>query len=756
MRVSIFRTVKQPLTRLRPSAPLRGPGGVQGGPFYRALRAPVAASGLLSGGLLQATLAGPVGAPADREAPWTAFVGRYFVSASGSSEGLLSDGAKHRTRNIGISITIQSAASYCTWELQGGPSGCPYTLNLIDTPGHVDFTIEVERALRVLDGAILVVCGVAGIQSQTLTVDRQMKRYGVPRLIFVNKLDRDGADPWRALAGIRKQLGVNAHPVQMPIGLEGKHRGVIDLVALEAVTFKGEKGEEVQRSSEIPEGMLEEAKARRSELVEALAELDEELADAYIQLEDKVSPEQIHSAIRRCTLNHSFVPLLMGSAKGNKGVQPLLDAVCRYLPAPQDRIQVAKDLEKDEEEVALVCDPKKPLVAMAFKIQELPVGQLTYLRLYQGSLRRGDSLLNLSSSKKQQVKRLLLMHADEAREVQRAEAGDIIAVGGLQCHSGVTLTDGRCQLALNSMYIAEPVVSLAVNVQKKEDQPKFAKALNRFQREDPTFKVSTDPESKETLIAGMGELHLQIYLERMQREYRLQVASGQPKVNYRETPTQRAIFDYTHKKQSGGAGQFGRVIGYFEPIKQGDEVDASAPNIFVNELVGNDIPPNFISSIERGFLEEARRGPLTGAPMVNTRFVLQGGKAHDVDSSDIAFRLAAAGALRSFYDEAFPVVLEPLMSVEVSVPREMQAAGLALLNRRQGNVSDCSLEGETVVISAEVPLRFMFGFISDLRAQTQGQGEFSMTFKRYQPMQQGDQDAVVKQLQRERQQKRNN
>ncbi|KAL8442688.1 hypothetical protein Emed_007219 [Eimeria media] len=646
----------------------------------------------------------------------------------------------------------------------------PYSINLIDTPGHVDFTIEVERALRVLDGAILVVCGVSGIQSQTITVDRQMKRYGVPRLVFVNKLDRDGADPWRALAGVRNKLGLNAHPLQapmvcglrlwavreytqIPIGLEGRHRGVIDLVSMECVYFHGDKGEEVVRTKELPEGLEAEAKQRRSELIETLAELDEELAEVYIQFEDKMPEHEIHKAIRRCTLNHSFCPLLMGSAKANKGVQPLLDAVCRYLPAPHDRPQVAMNTDQEEEEVALACDSRKPLVAMAFKIQELPVGQLTYLRIYQGSLRRGDSVVNTSTMKKQQIKRLLLMNADEAREVQRAEAGDIVAVGGLECHSGVTLTDGSIRVALSSMFVAEPVVSLAVKVNRKEDQPKFAKALNRFQREDPTFKVSTDPESKETLIAGMGELHLQIYLERMRREYQLQVTSGEPKVNYRETTTQRAIFDYTHKKQSGGAGQYGRVIGYFEPLHQGDDVDASAPNVFVNELVGNDIPPNFIASIERGFLEAARKGCLTEAPLVNTKFVLQGGKAHDVDSSDIAFRLAAAGALRTFYAESVPVVLEPLMAVEVSVPREMQAAGLSLLNRRKGTVSNCVVEGETAIIEAEVPLRFMFGFISDLRGQTQGQGEFSMTFKRYQQMQQLDQEAVVKQLQLERQQK---
>ncbi|CDJ46059.1 elongation factor G, putative [Eimeria brunetti] len=667
---------------------------------------------------------------------------RFFSSSSGGPQGAPPEDPSSRIRNIGISahidsgkttlterilfytgriaeihevrgsdgvgakmdsmelerekgITIQSAASYCSWALPedpaggppGGAPGGPYTINLIDTPGHVDFTVEVERALRVLDGAILVVCGVAGVQSQTLTVDRQMRRYGVPRLIFVNKLDRDGADPWRALEGIRKKLNLNAYPIQIPIGTENKHQGVIDLVSMEAVYFKGEKGQQAIRTGELPEGLAAEARRRRSDLVEGLAEKDETLAEVYIHLgEAGVSAAQLHQAIRTQTLSHNFIPLLMGSAKGNKGVQPLLDAVCRYLPAPGDRVQVAKDLDKGEAEVELSCDPKKPLVAMAFKIQELPIGQLTYLRLYQGSLKRGETVLDLSTSKKQQVKRLLRMNADEAREVQQAAAGDIVAAGGLVCCSGVTLTDGK-PLALNSMHVAEPVVSLAVKVDKKEHQAKFAKALNRFQREDPTFRDVVGGVVGRGIVGMVGVTVVVVRI-------------------------------------------IGGIVG----------------------MVGNDIPPNFIASVERGFFEAARKGPLIGAPLVNTRFVLEGGKAHDVDSSDLAFRLAAAGALRAFALECLPVVLEPIMVVEVVVPREMQAAALMLLNRREGTVSNCTLEGDTALVSARVPLRCMFSFVSELRAHTQGQGEFSMTFEAYEPMQQQQQQLLLQQHQQQQQQ----
>ncbi|PFH37994.1 putative elongation factor EF-G [Besnoitia besnoiti] len=663
-------------------------------------------------------------------------------------------------------ITIQSAATYCSWELKdpsaataraaapkakGAPAPAPksdqtYSINIIDTPGHVDFTIEVERALRVLDGAILVCCGVAGVQSQTLTVDRQMKRYSVPRLIFVNKLDRDGADPQRALVALRRKLGISTCPLQLPIGLEGRHRGVVDIIRRQALYFDGAFGEQVRVESEIPADLQAPLEAARSELLETLADLDDTFAEIYLEEGDeKCTEKQIDEAIRRVTIQRRFVPLLMGSAKGNKGIQPLLDAVCRYLPAPNEIPQVAYDQDKQEEEVPLVADPKKSLVALAFKIQELPVGQLTYLRLYQGRLRKGDSVVNVTTQKKSSpIKRILQMHADEAREVQQAVAGDIVAVSGLECNSGTTFTsDAASRLSLSSMFVPDPVVSLSVKVPKKDDQQRFAKALNRFQREDPTFRMTVDEESKETLISGMGELHLQIYLERMSREYRLSVETGEPKVNFRETVTQKTAFEYTHKKQSGGAGQYGKVEGYFEPITtDSEEIDANSPIEFRSELVGNDIPPNFIPSIEKGFRETAKKGFLSGHPIINMRVVLKGGKAHDVDSSDIAFRLAAAGALREFYEAACPIVLEPIMSVQVSVPAEFLAAGLGTISRRKGTVTNTTRQGDTVLLEAEVPLKNMFGYITDLRSCTQGQGAFTMDFDRYQPMLSTEQDEL--------------
>ncbi|CBZ52895.1 Translation elongation factor G, related [Neospora caninum Liverpool] len=647
-------------------------------------------------------------------------------------------------------ITIQSAATYCSWNLRDravlpAHGGQMFNINIIDTPGHVDFTIEVERALRVLDGAVLVCCGVAGVQSQTLTVDRQMKRYSVPRLIFVNKLDRDGADPQRALTALRRKLDVTTCPLQVPIGLEGRHRGVVDIIRRQALYFDGAFGEKVRVETEIPAALQAPLESARAELLETLADLDDAFAEIYLEAEDECTPQQIDEAIRRVTIQRRFVPLLMGSAKGNKGVQPLLDAVCRYLPAPYEIPQVAYDQDKQEEEVSLHADPKKSLVALAFKIQELPVGQLTYLRLYQGKLKKGDSVVNVSTQKKSSpIKRILQMHADEAREVSQAVAGDIVAVSGLECNSGTTFTsDAASRLSLSSMFVPEPVVSLSVNVKKKDDQQRFAKALNRFQREDPTFRMTVDEESKETLISGMGELHLQIYLERMSREYRLTVETGEPKVNFRETVTQRTAFEYTHKKQSGGAGQYGKVEGYFEPIAtDSEEIDANSPIEFRSELVGNDIPPNFIPSIEKGFRETAKKGFLCGHPIINMRVVLKGGKAHDVDSSDIAFRLAAAGALREFYEAACPIVLEPIMSVQVTVPAEFLAAGLGTISRRKGTVTNTTRQGDTVLLEAEVPLKNMFGYITDLRSCTQGQGEFTMDFDRYQPMLSTEQDEL--------------
>jgi elongation factor G len=638
-------------------------------------------------------------------------------------------------------ITITSAATYCIWK---GPSETDYQVNIIDTPGHVDFTIEVERAQRVLDGSVLVCCGVGGVQSQTLTVDRQMRRYGVPRVVFVNKLDRYGADPFFVLEQIKKKLGLDCAAIQIPIGEENNFVGVVDVIEMQANYFEGQGGIE-RRVGPVPPELVEKSEKVRADLIEMLADLDDEFAETY--LGGELTPADLHAAIRRTTLARSFVPMLMGSAYKNKGVQNLLDAVARYLPAPPEKENAALDVENDEAEVVLSSDASAPLVAMAFKIQDHPTaGTLTYVRIYQGTLRKGAGLTNVSNRKKVTPKRIVRVHSSELRNVESLGPGEIAAVSGIDVESGATLTDGRLPYALRSMFVPDPVMSISINVQSKEDISKLSKALTRFKREDPTFSMVQDQETGDMVMAGMGELHLEVYLERMRREYNLDVVTGEPKVKYRETITQRTTYDYQHKRQSGGRGQYGKVIGYFEPIstEEGDYPDRIE---FVNELSGNDIPPNYVPSIEKGFREHAQLGLLTGHPVMNIRFVLQDGQAHEVDSSDIAFRLAAGGAYETYYEDAAPLVLEPLMTVEVVVPTEFQAAGMQTISSRKGAVSGTSSYGDQTTINAVVPLKNMFGYSTELRGQTQGQGEFSMEFSHYFPMQQVDQEVLMKEFQ---------
>ncbi|KAF8823009.1 putative elongation factor EF-G [Cardiosporidium cionae] len=630
-------------------------------------------------------------------------------------------------------ITIQSAATHCLWNL----GNSQYAVNIIDTPGHVDFTIEVERALRVLDGAVLVCCGVAAVQSQTLTVDRQMKRYNVPRIIFLNKLDRDGADPNRALKIIRSKLAIPT----IPIGLSTKHRGVVEVIPRKAYIFHGQYGEAMQCEN-IPEDMNELVETVRRELLETLAETDDIFAEKFIEGEEYCTEECIHAAIRRCTISRKLSPLLMGSAKSNKGIQLLLNAVCRYLPAPDEVQNFALNLDDNERETALQNDPKKPLVGLVFKIQELPIGQLAYIRIYQGYLKKGDTIMNMSTGKKTSTKRVLKLHADEVKECDYAEAGDIVAISGLDCFSGTTFTDGTINYTLYSMFVPEPVVSWSIKPKSNLEATKFSKALNRFQREDPTFRIHTDAESKEVVMSGMGELQLNIYVERMRREYGLNIEVGEPKVNFRETVTATTEFEYLHKKQSGGAGQYGKIIGRFEPISE----DLSALHfdvMFENKLLGNQISPSHISSIEKGFRDCSLKGLLTGSPVINIRYVLVDGASHVVDSSDFAFRSAAQGAFRSYYERASPIVLEPIMQVELVVPTEFQSAALASLIKRKANISSTANQEDTVVIQATVGLKEMFGYISDLRACTQGQGAYSMEFYRYEAMNSQDQEVVT-------------
>eukprot|EP00921_Rhytidocystis_pertsovi_P017036 GHVQ01026812.1.p2 GENE.GHVQ01026812.1~~GHVQ01026812.1.p2 ORF type:complete len:476 (+),score=66.73 GHVQ01026812.1:1655-3082(+) len=453
--------------------------------------------------------------------------------------------------------------------------------------------------------------------------------------------------------------------------------------------------------------------------------------------------EDIHAALRRTTIRRSFCPILMGSAKGNKGTQLLLDAAARYLPAPNEIKNVAFDQDDDEAVVNLESDNKKPLCALAFKIQDLPGGQVTYLRVYQGTLKKGQTILNMNSNKTVNVKQLLRMHADEAKEVDAAAAGDIVAVSGMDCSSGCTFTDGKIRYTLSSMFVPDPVVSLSLKV-LRDATNKYTKAIQRFQREDPTFRFHIDEESQDHVISGMGELQLNIYAERMRREYNIQIETGEPKVNFREAICRKTPYNFTFKRQTGGSGQFGRVIGYFEPIPAEDVTSEEDSVQFLAKGVGSAIPPNYIKSVEKGFKEAAKKGRLTGHPVINIRFVLTDGLTHEVDSSDLAFRLAAKGAFDKFYQEALPVVLEPLMKVEIVAPNDYRNAAMMTITKRRGSIIDSTLEGDNAIILAEVPLKDMFDYISSLRSATQGQGDFTMTFDHYNTMPSTDQDELRK------------
>uniref|UniRef100_A0A453S9P8 Elongation factor G, mitochondrial n=1 Tax=Aegilops tauschii subsp. strangulata TaxID=200361 RepID=A0A453S9P8_AEGTS len=603
-------------------------------------------------------------------------------------------------------ITIQSAATYCTWN--------GYQINIIDTPGHVDFTVEVERALRVLDGAILVLCSVGGVQSQSITVDRQMKRYEIPRVAFINKLDRMGADPWKVLNQARAKLRHQSAAVQVPIGLEEEFEGLVDLVELKALKFEGGSGQEVV-TSDVPSNMQDFVMDKRRELIEVVSEVDDQLAEAFLN-DEPITANELKAAIRRATVARKFIPVYMGSAFKNKGVQPLLNGVLDYLPCPLEVENIALDQNKSEEKVSLSGTPAGPLVALAFKLEEGRFGQLTYLRIYEGVIRKGDFIQNVNTGKKIKVPRLVRMHSNEMEDIQEAHAGQIVAVFGVDCSSGDTFTDGSVKYTMTSMHVAEPVMSLAVNPISKDSGGQFSKALNRFQREDPTFRVGLDPESGQTIISGMGELHLDIYVERIRREYKVDAKVGKPRVNFRESITQRAEFDYLHKKQSGGQGQYGRVCGYIEPLPS----DAEGKFEFDNMIIGQAIPSNFIPAIEKGFKEACNSGSLIGHPVENIRITLTDGASHQVDSSELAFKLAAIYAFRQCYTAAKPVILEPVMKVELKFPTEFQGTVTGDINKRKGIIVGNDQEGDDTVVVCHVPLNNMFGYSTALRSMTQG------------------------------------
>ncbi len=634
-------------------------------------------------------------------------------------------------------ITIQSAATNVHWK--------DIEINIIDTPGHVDFTIEVERSLRVLDGAILVLCGVAGVQSQSITVDRQMRRYNVPRVAFINKLDRSGANPFRVTEQLRDKLKHNAAMVQIPIGAEDKLQGVIDLVKMKAYYFEGDSGENVIEK-DIPAELMDDAHKYRHELIGKAADFDEALAEKFL-MEEEPSEAELKAAIRKGCIAMALTPVFCGSAYKNKGVQKLLDGVSDYLPSPPEVTNKALDQDNEEKEVILTPEPAKPAVMLAFKLEDGRYGQLTYMRIYQGTVRKGDFITNVSSGgKKVKVPRLVRMHASDMADIESASAGDIVAMFGVDCASGDTFTDGSVNYTLTSMFVPDAVISLAVSPKNKEASPNFTRALNKFRKEDPTFRVHRDEESNETIISGMGELHLDVYIERMKREFNCEVVAGAPQVAYRETLGGRGEFDYTHKKQTGGSGQFAKVVGYIEPI----DSNLGKNYEFVNEVTGGRIPREFIPACDKGFAEQMTKGPLIGYPIVGVSCHLLDGAYHDVDSSEMAFRICAMAAFRQAYERAKPVALEPIMKLETSAPDEFQGNVMGQINQRRGIILGTSNNEGYVIIEAEVPLSEMFGYSTDLRSATQGKGEFTMEFSKYSQVPRNIQEELVKKYQAKR------
>ncbi len=633
-------------------------------------------------------------------------------------------------------ITITSAATTVEWK--------GHKVNLIDTPGHVDFTVEVERSLRVLDGAVLVLCAVAGVQSQSITVDRQMKRYNVPRLAFINKMDRTGANPRNVIKALGDKLGLNAVPMQLPMGAEANFQGVIDLIQMEAVYFDGEKGDTVRREP-IPAEYKDEAERARQGMLEAISLFSDEVMELLLE-EQEVPLDLIHRTIREGVLANQLCPVYVGSAYKNKGVQTLLDAVAAYLPSPLDRHVKAKDNDNNAEEIDILPDPEKPLVAMAFKLVEEPFGQLTYTRVYQGTLKKGEFYFNTRLKKKQRVSRILRVHSDKKEDIDSAGAGDIVAVMGVDCATGDTYCQEGLNYSLESIFAAAPVIDLSIAAIKQQDADKLSKALSRFMREDPTFRVHQDPETAETIISGMGELHLEIYVERIKREYKVECQVGMPKVAYRETPTKQTDYNYKHKKQTGGSGQYGHVVGTLVPLSvEGD----GESFIFENKVVGGRIPNEFIPSVEKGFRRALDKGPVAGFPVIGVKMILSDGSYHDVDSSDMAFQITGFDAFRETFKKADPVLLEPIMKVEVEVPTEFQGPVTGNVSSRRGVILGTENRESFVMIEAEVPLSEMFGYSNDLRSMTQGKGGFSMEFLKYQKVPTKMQEDIVKKVQAE-------
>ncbi|PNW37915.1 UNVERIFIED_CONTAM: translation elongation factor G [Euhalothece sp. KZN 001] len=612
-------------------------------------------------------------------------------------------------------ITITAAAISTSW--------LDNKINIIDTPGHVDFTIEVERSMRVLDGVITVLCSVGGVQPQTETVWRQAERYTVPRIVFVNKMDRTGANFYKVYDQLCDRLRCNAVPIQLPIGAESEFLGLVDLVGMKAYIYNNDLGTDIE-VSEIPEDMMELAQEYRAKLVEAVAETDEELLEKYLA-EETLSEEEIRAGLRRGTLNREIVPMLCGSAFKNKGVQLLLNAVVDYLPAPTE-VPPIEGVLPDGTEATRPSSDDEPLAALAFKVAADPYGRLTFVRIYSGVLAKGSYIYNATKDKKERLSRLIVMKSNDRIEVDELRAGELGAIVGLKnTTTGDTLCDENNPIILESIFIPEPVISVAVEPKTKADMEKLSKALQALADEDPTFRVTTDAETNQTVIAGMGELHLEILVDRMLREYKVEANIGQPQVAYRETIRQPGNAEGKFIRQSGGKGQYGHVVLEVEPGEPGTGFE------FTSKIVGGVIPKEYIPSVEEGIKETCESGILAGYPLIDVKVRLVDGSYHDVDSSEMAFKIAGSMGIRAAAKKASPALLEPMMKVEVEVPEDFLGDVMGDLNSRRGQIGNMNTDDGLAKISAEVPLAEMFGYATDIRSKTQGRGIFTMEFSHY-------------------------
>lgn len=614
-------------------------------------------------------------------------------------------------------ITITAAATTCFWN--------DHRINIIDTPGHVDFTVEVERSLRVLDGAVVVFDGVAGVEPQSETVWRQADRYAVPRICFINKLDRTGADFWRCVDMIVDRLGARPVPIQIPIGSEDRFEGVVDLVEMKAILYRDDLGSKID-VVDVPETLLPEATKHREAMIEAVAEVDDTLTHKYLEGEE-LTTDEIHHGIRLGTLQSKFVPVLAGSALRNKGIQPMLDGVTNYLPSPLDVPPTIGLRPGSDQELVRTTDDKEPFAALVFKIAADPfVGKLAFFRVYSGTLKSGSYVLNSTKGKKERVGRILQLHANHREEIEEVYAGDIGAIVGLKdSYTGDTLCDPDHPILLESMTFPEPVIEVKIEPRTKPDQDKMGVALARLAEEDPTFRVKTDPESGETLIAGMGELHLDVIVDRMVREFRVAANVGRPQVSYRETIRRAAEGNGRFVRQTGGKGQYGHVILTLEPGDKGSGYE------FVDKIVGGTIPREFMRAVDHGIRETLETGVYAGYPMVDVRAIVHDGSYHEVDSSEMAFKIAASMAIKDAVEKADPVVLEPMMQVEVTMPEQFMGDVIGDLNSRRGQVDATEQRGTTMVVRSFVPLAEMFGYATDLRSMTQGRASYSMELSHY-------------------------